>query len=125
MVGVIYDTDEGGANQSFCSAAVSADPGRLVAKGTITTLEATDAMWQRLPMPPTQLKAGTYWIGALFEADVTCYSLTAPDGGAPSIGPGSKDAYAARTFASGPGTGSDLSWTHGQGGFAVYATTTA
>ena len=127
MIGVVYDISHPGVvNESFCSASAShsTDPRRLVAKSAITTLEATGATWMRVPMPPTPLKAGIYWIGLLLEADVTCYGETAADGGQPAVGPGSKDAYARQSFASGPVAGSELSWTHGSGGFAVYATTT-
>jgi hypothetical protein len=128
MIGVVYETggDKPVANQSFCAAPVSTghDPQRLVASGNITTLEATEATWLRLPMPKTPLKAGIYWIGVLLEADVTCFDNT--NAGNPAVGPGSRDAYATRNFSLGPGTdGREMSWTHGSGGFAIYATTRA
>ena len=126
MTGVVYDTSHDVANQSFCSAQVSSDPRRLVANGSIATLDSTEPAWFRVPMPQTPLKAGIYWIGVLLEADVTCYAETPPAGsGVAPVGPGSKDAYATRDFASGPGLGPELTWTHGSGGFAVYATTVA
>ena len=53
----------------------------------------------------------------------TCGTCTGS--GVAPVGPGSKDAYATRDFASGPGLGPELTWTHGSGGFAVYATTVA
>ena len=121
MVGVVYDTAPSGANETFCSSVMAKDPRRLVANGSITTLEGTDPAWLRLPMPQTLLEAGVYWIGAMFESTVTCYSDMAA--GSPPIGPGSKDAYTFRPFASGPGEGPGMSWTRGSGAFAVYATT--
>ena len=97
-----------------------------MANGSIATLDSTEPAWFRVPMPQTPLKAGIYWIGVLLEADVTCYAEKPPAGsGIAPVGPGSKDAYATRDFASGPGLGPELTWTHGSGGFAVYATTVA
>jgi len=93
-----------------------------MASGTVATLDpAVGATWFRLPMPQMKLKAGVYWIGALFESDVTCFSVTVPAGGHPPMGPGSADAYIDRSFASGP----MAQWTPtaGGGGFTVYATT--
>ena len=63
-------------------------------------------------------------IGVLLEADITCFEDTRA--GNPAIGPGSRDAYAARVFERGPvADGREMSWTHGSGGFAIYATTRA
>ena len=126
VIGVVYDVGlPSGPNKSFCSANVVAGhfPRRLVAKGPLTVLEATsEATWLRLPMPPTTLKAGSYWIGVLFEADTVCYSdAKAPN---PAVGPGSRDAFAYQPFASGPSEGPGMTWTRGaSGAFAIYATT--
>jgi hypothetical protein len=126
MIGVIYTSAAapGPANRSFCPAPASISPVgplKLVASGAVATLDpANGSTWLRLPMPPTKLKAGVYWIGALFESDVTCFSVTVPAGGNPPMGPGSADAYIDRSFASGP----LARWapTVGGGGFTVYAT---
>ena len=125
IIGVVYDTSQDVANQSFCSAASSSTPRQLVANGSATTLDTEDATWFRVPIQPTQLKAGVYWIGVLLDADVTCFGAVAPAGGrpAPSIGPGSHDAYVTRSFDEGPAEGSGLNWVHGAGGFAVYGAT--
>ena len=125
-MGIVYNTaSPSNANQSFCSGSSNNFPYQLVAKGPITTLEQPTGeegpTWARLPMPQTVLKAGTYWVGVLFEEDTTCYS----DGAAtnPAVGPGSRDAFAYRPFASGPGVGPEMSWTRGGGSLAIYATT--
>ena len=125
VVGVIYDVaSASGANTSFCSAHVGENPNKLLAKGPITTLNATGSAWQRLPMPKVSLTAGVYWIGVLFEADTTCYNSGAWTPSPPAVGPGSADAYAYQPFAAGPGAGPGISWTNGAGGgFAIYATT--
>ena len=87
-----------------------------------------------LDLSPELLEMATARVNALglqgqvtlLEADVTCYAENPPAGsGIAPVGPGSKDAYATRDFASGPGLGPELTWTHGSGGFAVYATTVA
>ena len=126
MIGVIYNaTAAGSTNGSFCPPAGSITPVgplKLVASGTVATLDpANGPTWLRLPMPQMKLKAGVYWIGALFESDVTCFSVTVPGAGKPSMGPGSADAYIIRSFAAGP----LAHWTptSGGGGFTVYATT--
>jgi hypothetical protein len=69
-------------------------------------------------------EAGVYWIGALFESDITCFFATVPTGGNPPMGPGSADAYIScidRAFAS--GLLAEWTPTVGGGGFTVYATT--
>ena len=127
MIGVIYAPEPGAgpANHSFCPPPASISPVgtlKLVASGAVATLDPVNgSTWLRLPMPKTKLKAGVYWIGALFESDITCFSVTVPAGGHPPMGPGSADAYIDRSFASGP----LAQWTPtaGGGGFTVYATT--
>ena len=122
VVGVVYEMNSpSNETRAFCARGTSSNlPGRLVAKGPAVMLEATNATWQRLPMPRTSLKAGLFWIGAHFEADTTCFSDTAAQ--SPYVGPGSADAFASRPFASGPG-GLETSWMRGGGSFAIYATT--
>jgi hypothetical protein len=126
MIGVIYSAAPSGpTNRSFCPPSGSISPVgplKLVASGTVAALDpANGPTWLRLPMPQTKLKAGVYWIGALFESDITCFSVTVPAGGNPPVGPGSADAYVIRSFASGP----LAQWTpaNGGSGFTVYATT--
>jgi hypothetical protein len=125
MIGVVYSATTADNNHSFCPPPSSIAPVgllQLVAAGAVVTLDpANGSTWLRLPMPPTKLKAGVYWIGALFESDITCFSIPVPASGNPPIGPGSADAYISRLFASGP----LAQWTpaYGGGGFTVYATT--
>lgn len=131
MIGVVYGAaatpGPRPANNTFCPPATPGSilpvgPLKLVASGTVATLDpANGSTWLRLPMPQTKLKAGVYWIGALFESDITCFSTTVPAGGNTPMGPGSADAYIDRSFASGP----LAEWTPtvGGGGFTVYATT--
>ena len=72
-VGVVYDTSPPTTNKSFCSADVDVSkPRRLVSNGTLTALESSNAVWLRLPMPPTRLTTGVYWIGVMLDADATC-----------------------------------------------------
>ena len=129
VIGVIYSTDPAGANKTFCSGVPNKAnmPTQLIAKGPVTTVSGSDPSWVRLAMPQTPLKAGStplkagvYWIGVLFAADTTCYRSSAPG---KAIGPGATDAYAPRPFASGPGEGTEMQWSNGEGSFVVYATT--
>jgi len=121
-IGIIYSTEPRGANNTFCSGVPNHSnmPTQLVAKGPITTVSGSDPSWVRLPMPQKQLEAGVYWIGALFATDTTCYGSSVPG---KIIGPGATDTYAQRSFASGPGEGTEMQWNHGEGNFVVYATT--
>ena len=121
----MYSTEQPGANESFCPAVpgIAHYPKQLLARGPVTPLAGADPTWLRVPMPPTSLKAGVYWIGVLFATDATCYSGIAPAGGHPAVGPGATDAYVQRSFDAGPGDGPAMRWQKGKGGFAVFATT--
>ena len=130
VIGLVYDTapsDPPGGNGSFCAASptpTSAAPRRLVAKGTAVAAAAGPAAWLQLPLPPTPLPAGTYWIGIFANTDINCFHAAAavPP---PAVGPGALDAYVARPFGAGPGLGPELHWSPGQLGISVYATTAA
>jgi hypothetical protein len=112
-------------NSTFCSRTPAGHgsswgPRRLVAKGPAATLPtAVNATWVRLPLTaPVPLTAGVYWIGLLSSAELNCFA----DAVAPGK-PAALDAYALRSFSSGPGLGPELSWVRGTSNVAVYAST--
>jgi hypothetical protein len=133
IVPVIYATTSSPSPaknaSAFCSQAPAGhvlpgswQPQRLVAKGPATklTAAANATVWARLPLTtPTPLTAGTYWIGFLSSGDLNCFADATPPGGKAAP----RDAYALRSFASGPGLGPELSWVEGSSSVAIYAST--
>ena len=130
LIGFVYDTaadaPADGGNHSLCAASPNSTgnappPRRLVAKGTPVTVTTLSTAWIRLPLPPTPLASGVYWIGVIANYDLQCLSGT-PAATPPTIGPGALDAYVSQSFSAGPGLGPGLRWTTGSAGLSVYAT---
>jgi hypothetical protein len=134
IVPVIYATTSSPSSanntSAFCSQAPTGhilpeswQPQRLVAKGPATKFTpptANATVWARLPLTaPTPLTAGTYWIGFLSSGDLNCFADETPPGGKAAP----LDAYALRSFTSGPGLGPELSWVRGSSSIAIYAST--